>query len=97
MNRGHLVQVPLERGVFMPEIDSMTEDLPVDCSPKIVSGILKVRHVLRLAENNDLGKRHVLLLQTKTFKLHHRRNDILDVDAKTTCFAGTTFCLVINR
>lgn len=33
MNRGHRVQVPAARGVFMPEIASITDDFPVLCSP----------------------------------------------------------------
>lgn len=33
MKRGTRVQVPVSRGVLMPEIASMTEDLPVDCWP----------------------------------------------------------------
>jgi hypothetical protein len=34
INSGQRVHVPPERGVVMPEIDSMTEDLPADWSPE---------------------------------------------------------------
>jgi hypothetical protein len=33
MNSGQRVHVPVDLGVWMPEIASMTEDFPVDCSP----------------------------------------------------------------
>jgi hypothetical protein len=36
MNSGHRVQVSSDLGVLMPEMASMTEDFPVDCSPKNV-------------------------------------------------------------
>jgi hypothetical protein len=37
MNNGHLVQVPVDLGVLISDIASMTEDFPVDCSPARVS------------------------------------------------------------
>lgn len=35
MNSGTRVHVPVSRGVLMPEIASITEDLPVDCCPAL--------------------------------------------------------------
>lgn len=37
MKRGQRVQVSSALGVLIPEMASMTDDLPVDCSPMVVS------------------------------------------------------------
>lgn len=64
MNIGHLVQVPDDLGVLIPEIDSITELLPVDCSPDNVSTESQVSLVVKLAKHDTLGEWNILLFQT---------------------------------
>jgi hypothetical protein len=80
MNKGQRVQVSVDLGVLMPDMASMTEDFPVDCSPVIlVSRDTLTSQNVQPTQDDTFRQGYLHPLQTKALQAVDRRDRVLDM------------------
>ena len=88
----------MDLGVLIPEMASMTDDFPVDCSPvTLVSGGTKAYQTMRPTQDDAFRQRNLHSLETKTLQSVDGRNCILDVESQRVDFACHGSCALLKR
>jgi hypothetical protein len=82
MNKGQRVQVSVDLGVLIPEIASMTDDFPVDCSPVMTISKDTTVYDMRLTQYDTLRQRNLHSLQPEALQAIDGRNGIFDVESQ---------------
>lgn len=88
MKSGQRVQTSLALGVRMPEIASMTEDLPDDCSPTLLSAGLKRIQRGALTKNHTAWNRYVKSSKPQLFKSAEDCYHVVDMRTKHMSFSS---------
>jgi hypothetical protein len=83
---------------LIPEMASMTDDFPVDCSPvTLVSGKIIAYQAMRLTQDDAFRQRNFHPLETKTLQAVDGRYRILDVESQRVDLACHRSCVLLKR